>query len=89
MGALTAQTISTQIENAPPIPQIVEFYLAIDGKQQGAFAADVIEKKFANGEITENTLVWKKGLKQWVKLGEMEDFQHLFDGSSPPPIPTM
>ena len=89
VGAMTAQTISTQTENIPPVPQVVEYYLAINGKQQGAFGADVIERKFANGEITESTLAWKKGLKQWVKLSEMEDFQHLFNGSCPPPIPTM
>ena len=89
VGAMTAQMISTQAENIPPVPQIVEYYLAINGKQQGAFGADVIERKLGNGEITESTLIWRKGLKQWIKLSEIEDFQHLFDGSCPPPIPTM
>ena len=87
VGAMTAQAINTQVENIPPIPQVVEYYLAVNGKQQGAFGADVIERKFSIGEITESTLVWKKGLKQWVTLSEMEDFQHLFNGSCPPPIP--
>ena len=90
VGAMTAQALSTngQTEDEiPPIPT-TDYYLAIDGKRHGAFSLDVIEQKFTNGEITGNTLVWRKGLKQWVKLSEMEDFQHLFDENCPPPIPT-
>lgn len=90
VGAMTAQAIgiNMQTENEiPPIPT-TDYYLAIDGKRHGAFSHDVIAQKITNGEITENTLIWKKGLKQWVKLSEMEDFQHLFDENCPPPIPT-
>ena len=90
IGTMTAKTISTNPQDvceAPPIP-IFEYYLAISGKRQGPFGHDVIGQKVANGEITGNTLIWKKGLRQWVKLGEMEDFQHLFDDNCPPPIPT-
>ena len=91
VGAMTAQTISTHSQGAdeiPPIPTI-DYYLAIEGKRQGPFGPDTIEQKISNGEITENTLIWKKGLKQWTKLGDMEDFQHLFDENCPPPIPTL
>ena len=91
VGAMTAQTISTHSQGAdeiPPIPTI-DYYLAIDGKRQGPFDSDTIEQKISNGEITENTLIWKKGLKQWIKLGDMEDFQHLLDENCPPPIPTL
>lgn len=90
VGAMTAKTINTNTQNPseiPPIP-IIDYYLAISGKRQGPFGQDTIEKKVTNGEISENTLIWKKGLTQWVKLGEMEDFKHLFDDNFPPPIPT-
>lgn len=89
VGAMTAKTINTNTQNPseiPPIP-IIDYYLAISGKRQGPFGQDTIEKKITNGEISENTLIWKKGLRQWVKLGEMEDFKHLFDDNCPPPIP--
>ena len=90
VGAMTAQTISTHSQGAdeiPPIPTI-DYYLAIDGKRQGPFESDAIEQKISNDEITENTLIWKKGMKQWIKIGNMDDFQHLFDENCPPPIPT-
>ena len=91
VGAMTAQTIKTNAQSKneiPPIPTI-DYYLAIDGKQQGPFSYDSIEQKISNGEINEKTLIWKKGLKQWIKLIDMEDFQGLFDNNCPPPIPTL
>lgn len=90
VGAMTAQTISTRSQGTdeiPPIPTI-DYYLAIDGKRQGPFESNAIEQKISNDEITENTLIWKKGMKQWIKIGNMDDFQHLFDENCPPPIPT-
>lgn len=62
---------------------------AINGNQQGPFESEIIDKKVANGEITKSTLIWKKGLKQWIKIEEMEEFQHLFNENCPPPIPTL
>lgn len=92
VGAMTAQTISTSSQGVnempPPIP-LVDYYLAIDGMQQGPFGSSFIEQKISNDEITGNTLIWKKGMKQWIKLGDMEDFQHLFRENFPPPIPTL
>ena len=90
VGAMTAKTINTSTQDTseiPPIPN-VDYYLAINGKRQGPFNQNAIEQKVDNGEITGNTLIWKKGLRQWEKLGDMEDFKHLFDDNCPPPIPT-
>lgn len=90
VGAMTAKTINTSPQNpesVPPIPT-VNYYLAIRGKQHGPYDANEIEQKIANDEITENTLIWKKGMKQWEKIGEFDDFKHLFKDDCPPPIPT-
>lgn len=91
VGTMTAQTIKTNAQSQNEIPTIptIDYYLAIDGKQQGPFSYDSIEQKISNGEINEKTLIWKKGLKQWIKLIDMEDFQGLFDNNCPPPIPTL
>jgi len=91
VGAMVAKTINTNTENPdniPPIPAI-EYYLAISGKRYGPFIFDAIERKISNGEINDKTLVWKKGMKAWMKISEFEDFLHLFDENCPPPIPTI
>jgi membrane protease subunit (stomatin/prohibitin family) len=90
VGAMAAKTINTNTPNVseiPPIPS-VDYYLAIGGKRKGPFKHETIERKIKRGDIDENTLIWKKGLKQWVELGECDDFQHLYDSDCPPPIPT-
>ena len=90
VGAMTAQTLSMgayTTDAIPPIP-VTNYYLAVGGNRQGPFDSDVIERKFVAGEISEHTLIWKKGLRQWVQLNEMEDFRHLMDEDCPPPIPT-
>lgn len=83
VGAMAAQTL----DFAPPIPT-VDYFLAIGGQRQGPFSAEAIGQKIANREIAADTLIWKKGLREWVKLGDMADFQHLLDDNCPPPIPT-
>ncbi len=88
VGTMAARTMNPYPDEIPPIPT-VDYYLAIGGKRQGPMSFDAVEKKVNDGEVNENTLVWKKGLKNWIKIGEMEDFQHLFDENCPPPIPIM
>lgn len=91
VGAMTAQTIKTNTQEAvsvPPIPA-TDYYLAIDGKRQGPFNLTTVTEKVESGQADENTLVWKKGMKTWEKMGNTEDFMHLFDENCPPPIPIM
>lgn len=89
-GALSAKAISGDTYDANVVPPIltIEYYLAIKGKQQGPFSQETIVKKIVKNEITNETLIWKKGLKQWVKIGDLTDFTHFFEEDSPPPIPT-
>jgi hypothetical protein len=38
-----------------------------------------------SGELTQETYVWKKGMKQWVKAGKVPDLKPLF--AMPPFVP--
>ncbi len=90
VGAISAKTINTNTQNVdeiPPLPTI-DYYLAIKGERKGPFGFEQIEQEITYGKIGENTLIWKKGLKQWIKIGEMNEFKHFFEEDCPPPIPT-
>jgi len=88
IGNIASQTLNVNPDIVPPIPT-TQFYLAIKGKRQGPFDQSTIEKKISDGEIDENTLVWKKPMKSWAALSTIDEFQHLFDEDCPPPIPNV
>ena len=50
---------------------------------------DTICQKYSANEINANILVWRKGMKAWDKICNVEDFHSLFDEECPPPLPIM
>ena len=90
VGTMAAQSIKpngTGNDVPPPIPNVT-YFLAINGVRQGPFDYATIESKIRHGEISDKALVWKKGMSEWAKITDSEDFLHFFDAECPPPIPT-
>jgi len=70
---------------APPLlPAAVSYFIAVDGKQAGPFAADQLTQKIAAGQLTRDTLVWKHGMSAWQKASAVADLQSLFPEVPPP-----
>jgi hypothetical protein len=46
----------------------------------------MLQKQAATGELSRATLVWKPGMAQWVKAGELPELGALF-ANTPPPVP--
>ena len=73
-------------DTPPPLPGEVLYYVAIDGQQAGPYnlaqLGDLVEKQILNRE----SLVWKKGLAEWVLAGNQLDLQSLWT-LMPPPLP--
>jgi membrane protease subunit (stomatin/prohibitin family) len=69
----------------PPLPTADAYYVAIDGKQAGPFPSDQLAAKFASGQLTRDTLVWKHGLAAWQKAAAVAELQGLF-AEVPPPL---
>jgi len=70
----------------PPIPQGKTFHVAVGGQQQGPFDMAALQGMAASGQLTRDTLVWSNGMANWVKAGEVPDFDEVF-GAVPPPMP--
>ncbi len=61
-------------ETPPPIPK--EIYYIADGETpKGPFRKDEIERMIEDKKIDKDTLVWKRGSKDWEVLVFMEDFR--------------
>jgi membrane protease subunit (stomatin/prohibitin family) len=70
----------------PPIPGAVGFHVAVNGQQAGPFDLAVLQQQAASGSLTRDSLVWKTGMAQWVKAGEVPELAALF-ANVPPPVP--
>lgn len=70
----------------PPVPQAVQFFIAVNGQQQGPFDAAGLQQQVASGALKPDTLVWKQGMANWSKAGEVGEMAGLFN-AGPPPLP--
>jgi len=67
----------------PPIPG---FHVAVNGQQTGPFDLAALQQQAAAGTFTRASLVWKAGMAQWAKAGDVPELAGLF-ANVPPPIP--
>ena len=70
----------------PPIPGAALYHVAVGQAQAGPFDVATLQRQAATGELTRLTLVWKPGMAQWVKAGELPELASIF-ANTPPPLP--
>jgi membrane protease subunit (stomatin/prohibitin family) len=71
----------------PPIPGAALYHVAQGQAQSGPFDMAALQQQVNAGTVNRNTLVWKTGMPQWTKAGELPDLAPLFS-NVPPPIPS-
>ena len=76
-----------QNQTPPPLPQQVQFFLAVNGQQTGPFAADQLLQMAQSGSLTRESLVWKAGMAAWTQAGTVADLAPIFNSVPPPPPP--
>ncbi|MEO8384997.1 MAG: SPFH domain-containing protein [Betaproteobacteria bacterium] len=70
----------------PPLPTAIAFHVAINGQQAGPFDLGALQGQAGTGALKRDSLVWKAGMAQWAKAGEVPELATLF-ASMPPPLP--
>ncbi|MBE5899779.1 MAG: DUF4339 domain-containing protein [Lachnospiraceae bacterium] len=75
----------------PPIPALV-YQVAINGQASEPIGMSGLFQMVNEGSLTKDSLVWKQGMKEWAKAGDIQELQTLFEKSTlsneAPPIPT-
>lgn len=77
---------SPQAPPPPPIPAEKQYFLALNGQQQGPYPVSALGDYIKNGQLDKNTLVWTQGMAQWIHAVQVAELSSLF-GSMPPPLP--
>ena len=86
MGAAQAASNAGGGGAPPPLPVAAAFHVAVNGQQAGPFDIGALQGQAGNGALKRDSLVWKAGMAQWVKAGEVPELAALF-ASVPPPVP--
>ncbi|MCR5456023.1 MAG: SPFH domain-containing protein [Bacteroidales bacterium] len=70
----------------PPPPMMSQYYLAVNGQQQGPYPVSTLQQLAAQGQFTGDTQVWKQGMPGWAAANTVPELANLF-GAVPPPVP--
>ena len=84
------QRAATQVNSSdcpPPFPSQLKVYVAVNHKQTGPYDVSGLQQMIQAGQLTENSLVWKKGMPRWLPAKQVEDIEHLLNPPSLEAVP--
>ncbi|NWJ40692.1 MAG: SPFH domain-containing protein [Geothrix sp.] len=73
---------------APPpfAPATVQFFVFLNGQQQGPFSIEQLRPGIITGAFSAQTPVWTSGLPGWLPAGQVPQLASLFMPTAPPPF---
>lgn len=71
-----------QMPGMKAVPQ-VQYFVGVNGQQAGPFNWQQLQKLVAQGQLTQQTYVWKQGMPQWQFAGQVQELQPLFASAAP------
>lgn len=87
IGNMVRDNLNTNPSTPPPLT-LPQYFLGINGQQQGPFDYEAVKTAIQSHQIDESVLVWKRGMANWCPIGDMSDFSEIFN-NCPPPLPPM
>jgi hypothetical protein len=86
--------MATAQQGSAPSPLGIVWFVAIDDDHQERMTSQNLRQGIADGAVTADTLVWRKGYSQWTAAAEAPEWAAAFRSaampalrSSPPPVP--
>ena len=73
----------------------VSYMVGVNGQQAGPFDWNQLQQLVSQGQLTQQTYVWKQGMANWDFAGNVQELQPLFMNTAPlqmpgmPPMPGM
>ena len=91
MGGLGGQAAQPGAQVPPPVPQ-AGYHVAVNGAATGPFSPALLAQMAAAGALTRDSLVWKQGMAEWRRAGDVDELASVFGGGTtadmPPSPPT-
>jgi membrane protease subunit (stomatin/prohibitin family) len=80
-------TMNQGLQGPPPLPPLTQYFIAVNGQQQGPFDEASFRGMIQSGSINKDTMVWKNGMAAWTAAGQVAELASLFMNTPPPPPP--
>ncbi len=74
------------LNGMPQMPQqqpIVQYMVGVNGQQAGPFNWQQLQQLVQQGQLTQQTYVWKQGMSQWASAGQVAELAPLFQNQAP------
>jgi membrane protease subunit (stomatin/prohibitin family) len=78
-----------QNQGPPPPPPESQYFIAVNGQQQGPYDENGFRTMIQSGSVKRETMVWKNGMAAWTAAGQVPELAGLFNMMPPPPPPPM
>lgn len=100
MGAAMGMGAAPQMPGMGGAPQMpgmqmkqatpqVSYMVGVNGQQAGPFDWNQLQQLVSQGQLTQQTYVWKQGMANWAFAGQVQELQPLFMNAAPPQMPGM
>ena len=101
MGGGMSAPVMPGMGAAPQMPGMgikqtpqVSYMIGVNGQQAGPFDWNQLQQLVNQGQLTQQTYVWKQGMANWEFAGQVQELQPLFMNATPqmpgmPPVPGM
>ena len=100
MGAAMGMGAAPQMPGMGGAPQMpgmqmkqatpqVSYMVGVNGQQAGPFDWNQLQQLVSQGQLTQQTYVWKHGMANWDFAGNVQELQPLFMNAAPPQMPGM
>lgn len=100
MGAAMGMGAAPQMPGMGGAPQMpgmqmkqatpqVSYMVGVNGQQAGPFDWNQLQQLVSQGQLTQQTYVWKQGMANWDFAGNVQELHPLFMNAAPPQIPGM
>ncbi len=88
MGSMNTNINQNLNNQTPPPPlnnQNIQYYLTLNGQNQGPFSSQQLQSMIISGQITPEVFAWKQGMADWIPLKNFPEFQNNSNPNLPPP----
>lgn len=62
---------TAHVQMPPMVPNAAQYYIMVDGRQQGPYAAEMLQELLRAGKLEMNAQVWAPGMSGWGPLSSV------------------